>query len=219
MDRAHYEKETKIRELWLEEVKLLRKLSDNAYEVYRLESILVNNYGEVKVDKTPITVFGVKPGTYLSVKIMWDKIEVLDNDYTLLTSVPRPYTKKVQEVPWIEVFKGYIKKPRSVTHSQFAKMLPKELRDYISIEDLESRRERISACINWLRVYKIYVISERLERSKDNSTISMITEMLHVMNGHGYSYKNELNESYTPKEIKESETSLDKYALLSKAGV
>ncbi len=160
MDRAHYEKETKIRELWLEEVKLLRKLSDNAYEVYRLESILVNNYGEVK---------------------------------------------------------GYIKKPRSVTHSQFAKMLPKELRDYISIENLESRRERISACINWLRVYIIYEISECLERFKDNSTISMITAMLHVMNS--YSYINELNESYTPKEIKESETSLDKYALLSKAGV
>ncbi len=52
-----------------------------------------------------------------------------------------------------------------------------------------------------------------------NSTISMITAMLHVMNGHSYSYKNELNESYTPKEIKESETSLDKYDLLSKAGV
>ena len=180
--------------------------------------MLVNNYGEVKVDKTPITVFGVKPGTYLPVKIMWDKIEVLDNDYRLLVSVPRPYTKKVQEVPWIEVFKGYSKKPRSVTHSQFAKMLPKELREYVCIEDMDNRRERISACISWLQVYKVNEINECLERFKDNSTVSMITSMLHIMNGHSYSYKNDLDENYTPKEIKVLKTNLNKYDLLSKAG-
>lgn len=219
MDRDHYEKDVKIQELWLEEKEWLKKLPNDSYEVYRLLSMLVNNYGEVKVDKTPISVFGVKPGTYLPVKIMWDKIEVLDNDYTLLVSVPRPYTKKVQEVPWIEVFRGYIKKPRSVTHSQFAKMLPKELRDYICIDDMDNRRERIAACINWLGVYKVNEINECLERFKNNSTVSMITSMLHIMNGHSYSYKNELDEKYTPKEIKESETSLNKYDLLSKAGV
>jgi transposase len=219
MDRVHYEKESKIQELWLDEVKQLKKLPDSPYEVYRLESMLVNNYGEVKVDKTPITVFGVRPGTYLPVKIMWDKIEVLDNDYTLLASVPRAYTKKVHEVPWIEVFKGYIKKPRSVTHSQFARMLPKGIREYICIEEIESRKERLTACINWLRVYKIDEINECLERFKDNSTISMITSMLHIMNGHSYSYKNELNENYTPKEIRESGLSLNRYNALSKAGV
>jgi len=218
MNRPHYEKEIKIKELWIEEQKYLKKLPESSYEVYRLESNLVNNFGEIKVEKTPIKVFGAKPGTYLPVKIMWDKIEVLDNDYTLLCSVPRPYTKKVQEVPWVEVFKGYMKKPRSVTHSQFAKMLPKELREYICTEDMDIRKERISACTNWLAVYKINEINECLVRFKDTANISMITSMLHITNGHGYSYKNELNENYTPMEIKDTKTKLDKYNLLSKAG-
>jgi len=120
---------------------------------------------------------------------------------------------------WLSDDQLISKKQRSVTHSQFAKMLPKELRDYICIEDMDNRRERIAACISWLQVYKINEINECLERFKDNSTVSMITSMLHIMNGHSYSYRNDLDEKYTPKEIKGSETSLNKYDLLSKAGV
>jgi transposase len=219
MDRLHYQKAVKIQDLWILEKLTLKKLSTNPYEVYRLESLLVNNYGEVKVDKTSITVFGAKPGTYLPVKISWDRIDVLDNEYKLLTSIPRPYTDKVHEVPWNEVFRGYLKKPRSVTHSQFAKMLPKELREYLSVEDIEIRKERIGACFNWVTVYKISEINDCITKFKDNASVSLITSMLHILNGHTSSYKCDLNENYTPKEIKESLQNLDKYNLLSKAGV
>lgn len=218
MDRLHYEKGVKIKDLWMEEKKSLRRLPDNPYEVYRLDSMLVNNYGEVKVDKVPIKVFNAKPGTYLPVKITWDKIEVLDNEYNLLTSISRPYTRNVHEIPWIEVFKGYIKKPRSITHSQFAKMLPGALKDYVCIEEMDIRRERIAACINWLSVYKINEIDECIQKLKDNTSVSMVTSMLHLINGHTYNYKNELEEDYTPKEVREAGVSLNKYNLLSKGG-
>lgn len=219
MNRAHYQKGIKIKELWDEEKMSLKKLPPNPYEVYRLESKFVNKYGEVKVDKLPIKVFGAKPGNYLPVKIMWDKIEVLDNEYKLLISVPRPYTNKTHEIPWQEVFKGYLRKPRSVTHSQFTKMLPKALREYLCIEDIVVRKERIEACINWANIYKITEISECISKLQNNSSVSAITTMLHTLNGHTSSYKCELTENYTPKEIKDAETNLEKYNILSKAGV
>jgi transposase len=219
MNRAHYQKGTTIKELWEEEKLSLKKFPTNPYQVYRLDSMLVNNYGEVKVDKISITVFGSKPGTYLPVKIMWDRIDILDNEYKLITSVPRPYTDKVHEVPWTEVFKGYIRKPRSVTHSQFSKMLPKELREYLCVDDITVRKERIAACLNWIGVYKICDINEAIINSNDSSSITMITAMLHATNERISSYKCELVENYTPEEIKKATPSLDKYNLLSKVGV
>jgi len=218
MNRPHYQKNTKIEDLWMEEKLNLKKLPKKPYEVYRLDSLLVNNYGEVKVDKLPITVFGIKPGTYLPVKILWDKIEVLDNEYKLLVSVPRPYTGRVQEVPWNEVFKGYLRKPRSVTHSQFAKMLPNELKEYISVEDYEARKERIAACINWTAIYKINEINDCIAKYKDNANVSNITAMLHMTNEHVSEYKCELTENYTPDVIKMASPSLEQYNQLSKVG-
>ncbi|MFL0248766.1 IS21 family transposase [Candidatus Clostridium stratigraminis] len=219
MERPHYQKGKTIKELWEEEKKSLKNLPLKSYEVYRLDSMLVNNYGEVKIDKMPITVFGAKPGTYLPVKIMWDKIEVLDNEYNLLTSVPRAYTDKVQEVPWVEVFKGYCRKPRSVTHSQFAKMLPRELYEYICIDDIADRKDRITACLNWIAVYSVKDINEALIKAKDNLCVSVITAVLHSMNGHTTSYKREVAENYTPEEIRKAPPNLDKYNQLSRAGV
>lgn len=219
MERPHYQKGNTIKELWTDEKRSLKKLPSTPYEVYRLDSMLVNNYGEVKVDKMPITVFGAKPGTYLPVKILWDRIEVLDNEYNLLTSVPRAYTDKIQEVPWLEVFKGYLRKPRSVTHSQFAKMLPREIYEYICIDDIPTRKERISACVNWIAVYSIKEINEALIKTKGSLSASVITAVLHSVNGHTSNYRCEIAENYTPQEIRKATPSLDKYNLLSRVGV
>lgn len=219
MKRAHYEKNIQISELWDEEKIHLKNLPISPYEVYRLENAVVNNYGEVKVDKLNITVFGTKPGQCLPVKITWDKIIVMDNDYKQLTVMPRPYTDKVYELPWQEIFKGYLKKPRSVTHSQFAKMLPNKLREYISSEDILLRKERIYACMNWIAVYNLVQINEAISKLKNTAEVAVVTTVLHQINGHTLGYKNEFEDNYTPKEVKEIAPNLDKYNMLAKAGV
>lgn len=219
MDRSHYEKTTKICDLWNEEKQRLKKLPSEPYEVYKLENAVVNNYGEVKVDKLNITVFGTKPGQCLPIKITWDQIIVLDNDYKTLTAIPRPYTDRAYELPWKEIFKGYVRKPRSVTHSQFTKMLPKELREYVCIEDLQIRKERTSACANWASVYSINQINDTVIKLKDSATTALITTVLHQINGHTLGYRTEFEDNYTPKEVKEIASNLDRYNRLVKAGV
>lgn len=96
-------------------------------------------------------------------------------------------------MPWLEVFKGFRKEPRSVTHSQFAKMLPLNIREYITVKDYELRIERINNFVNYLSVYKIESIEKAIEKLGQEAKASDVTVLLHKINGHSTIYRNELD--------------------------
>jgi transposase len=219
MDRPHYEKDEKISDLWKCEKEYLKKLPEQTYDIFRIENATVNNYGEIKMDKVNITVFGAKPGQCLPVKLTWDKIVVMDNEYKTLTIMPRPYTNKVQQLPWPEIFKGYLRKPRSTSHSQFTKMLPEKLRKYITTDIITDRKERLAACVNWASIYGVEQIDDTISKLGENVTIEAITAALHFDNGHKLGYRRDFEDLYTPNEIKQLSANLKKYDLLGKAGV
>lgn len=219
MDRPHYEKNEKIISLWQDEKGSLRKLPQEHYEVFRLGNAIVNNYGEIKVDKVNITVFGTKPGQCLPLKITWDEMIVMDNEYNTLTTMPRPYTNKVHQLPWPEIFKGYLRKPRSTAHSQFTRMLPRNLREYISTDEIAVRKERLAACVRWTTIYNIDQIEASISKLKELASVEAVTSSLHYANGHKLDYKRSFEDNYTPKEIKQLPANLEKYDLLGKAGV
>lgn len=123
------------------------------------------------------------------------------------------------EVPWLEVFKGYSRKPCSITHSQFSKMLPRQLYEHICIDDIPTRKDRIAACLNWIAVYSIKDINEALIKAKGNLSVSVIIAVLHSVNGHTSTYRCEVAENYNPEKIRKVSPSLDKYNLLSMVGV
>lgn len=56
-------------------------------------------------------------------------------------------------------------------------MLPNSLKEYICIEEMNIRRERVAACINWLCIYKIHEIAECIEKLKDNPSVTMVTSI------------------------------------------
>lgn len=218
MAHPHYIKGTLVRELWQEEQSKLNKLSDIDFEVFHLDSAQINKYGEIVLDKLPIRVFKASPSDKVMLRFWWDKIDVIDTNYKTLTSIPRPYTGKVHEIPWVEVFKGYQRKPRSVSHSQFAKMLPQSFRDYIKTEDLTERKERIGAAINWCSVYTVKEISEVIEQFKDNATVTMITTLLSLTSGNSRQVQQGFKEDYTPPQIREIIPDLSIYNTLTKGG-
>jgi transposase len=193
-DREHYEKKELIKDLWEKERQVLKKLPTEPYEAFKIESCKLNKYNEITVDKQIINVFDAKPLSNVLVKIRWNIIEILDDDYNVVGVVPRKYTNKVKEVPWLEVFKGYRKKPRSVTHSQFTRMLPPNTKNYITIEDLEKRKERINNFISYLSVYNINSIEKAISELGQNAEANEITILLHRISGHSTSYKNQLED-------------------------
>ncbi len=218
MDRPHYAKGTAIEDLWTEEKDKLNKLPDNDFQVFRLDSAQVNKYGEVTIDKMSIKVFNSRPGNEVLLRLWWDRLEVLDQHYKVLTSIPRPYTGKVYDIPWVDVFKGFQRKPRSVRHSQFTRMLPAVLQEYILIEDVDDRKERISAFVNWCSVYSLNDISEAIGRLKDSANVSMVTSLLPLISENPRTVKSGFNEEYTPSAVKGTVPDLARYSSLTKGG-
>ncbi|WP_229537539.1 hypothetical protein [Pelosinus baikalensis] len=124
----------------------------------------MNLYGEVRFDKTNLPLVGAKPDEEVLLKIYWDHVEVLNNQYKLLVNIPRPYTYKTIELPWIEIIKGLKRKPRSVTHSRFVIMMPTTIQHFIQVDDLGQRQQRLSHLSEWSKVYSLDEIAIALEK-------------------------------------------------------
>jgi transposase len=218
LERAHYLKDSTTRELWTQEQKKLQTLPCIAYEVFHLDSAVVNKYSEIRTDKVAVPVFQVTPGTEVMLKVWWDRVEVLNREYGHLTTIPRPYTGKTVEIPWHEVFKGFLRKPRSVNHSQFVRMLPEKTKEYISTSDLEERRQRLSAIVNWSSLYEIREIHQVLTHFDDVPGIAEISALLALKYGTGKRPTQSFAENYTPSELKGMGPDLSRYNSLAKGG-
>ncbi len=218
MDRPHYVKGTLIRDLWQQEQTKLLKLPPTDFLVCRLESAKVNAYGEVKVDKTNVPLFQVKPENTVILRFWWNRVDVLDEYHHVLATFPRAYTGKKTEIPWQEAFRNYIHKPRSINHAHLVKMLPERLRTYIKTEVINLRKERLQAVFHWCGNYTVNEIEQVLKYLGDEPPVELITARLALLKPLSSPYKDTLNESYTPPEVRKLTMDLSRYDLLAKGG-
>lgn len=218
MDRPHYVRELTIRELWEQERNKLQTLTNIDFEVFHLDSAVVNKYSEVRTDRITASLFKVNPGTEVILKVWWDRVEVLNREYVHISTIPRPYTGKTAEIPWHEVFKGLLRKPRSTNHSQFVRMLPEKTKEYISIPDLEERRQRLAAMVNWTTLYEIQSINQVITHFNDLPGISEISALLALKFGAGKRQSQGFAENYTPSGLRGIGPDLSRYNSLAKGG-
>jgi hypothetical protein len=112
------------------------------------------------------------------IQVFWDRVAILTKEHELVWEVPRPYTGKTAEVPRAQVFANLLRKPRSVGHSQFIRMLPESVQVYAGVADLVLRKERLQALAHWCGVYPIAQIAEVLRKAPDEATIAQLTAAL-----------------------------------------
>lgn len=180
-EQMHYAKKERIADLRERDRASLLTFPSSPYEAFRMETAVVNKYGEIRVDEHTIPLYGrVQPGKEVLVQTFWDRLVILSSSQQLIQEVPRPYTEKVAEIPWVQVFTNLLRKPRSVTHSQFIGMLPEELQQYVKIADVTVRKERLQALIHWCGVYEMKQIQDVLERTGHEATIAQLTAALGV---------------------------------------
>ena len=183
--RHHYVKERQIEELWQEEERRhLLQLPEEPFEAFRLQTAVVNKYGEIQVDDAVIPLLGqASPGTEVMAQLFWDRIVVLDHRHEPMRTVPRPYTGKTADIPWSQVFAGWLRKPRSVTHSQFLRMLPEVLKTYVTVPDVDIRKERLQGLHYLSSVYTLEQITNALNMTGLAEDISGITAFLGMKHG------------------------------------
>jgi transposase len=178
-DRSHYAKGIRISELWEADRAQLLTLPEVAFEPFRLGAAVVNKYGEIRFEDTTIPLVGlVPPGSEVLIQTFWDRLAILTEEHLLVREVPRPYTGKTAEVPWAQVFTNLLRKPRSVNHSQFVRMLPEAVQVYVGVADFAIRKERLQALVHWCGVYPIAQIAEVLRTASSEATVVQLTAAL-----------------------------------------
>jgi transposase len=179
LERAHYAKSERIADLWEVDRRHLMKLPETTFEAFRLSAAVVNKYGEIRADETMIPLLGlVQPGGEVLIQTYWDRLVILSSEHKHLHEVPRPYTGRTAEIPWSQVFGNLLRKPRSVTHSQFVRMLPEALQQYVKVKELDVRKERLQALTHWCGVYTMEEICRAFDSQSAEFTVAQMTAIL-----------------------------------------
>ena len=178
-ERPHYAKGERITDLWEADRRQLLTLPESAFEPFRMSAAVVNKYGEIRVEGNTIPLVGlVPPGSEMLIQTFWDRLVILTLEQQTVREVPRPYTGRTADIPWAQVFTNLLRKPRSVNHSQFVRMLPESIRKYVGITDLTLRKERLQALAHWSGVYPITQIGQALQEANSEATVAQLTAAL-----------------------------------------
>ncbi|KGR86236.1 MULTISPECIES: IS21 family transposase [Ureibacillus] len=172
--RMHYRKEAIIEDLWACEQKQLLKLPDNDYSVFKQTTIKFNKYNEFKLDQHLIHVPKAKNYSQLYCITFWNEFKVITNEGEVLLSDARPYMRKRRLIPWKDILKDWVYKPRVVGHSRYREYLPARVREYLLTPSLSLRKQRINEIITLLVQYDMKGINEQFYEliSKNDEVVS-----------------------------------------------
>lgn len=158
--RLHYEKEVMIEDLWNKEKNYLLELPTEDYPVFKEVEAKVNKFNEAKLDNTLIHIPKAANYPFIYFVLAWDKFKAVSPDGELLIEDFRPYMNKKRAIPWVTIFKDWIRKPRVVPYSRYQKYLPGRVNDYLMVDDLVIRKERLVEMLNLLMTHDMKRVNE-----------------------------------------------------------
>lgn len=180
MDRPHYSKGNSLRELFEEEQKYLMALPSNEqYPIFKEELAKANKYGEIIIDKVKVHIPKGYNYGQLNVVKYWNKFKVISPSGEILYEDYRPYMHKRRNIPWSSILKNWLFKPRATEHSRFATYLPGRIREYLKVDDLTIRKERVRWLLGLISTYEMEEINERFYELADDPTDEIISDNLH----------------------------------------
>lgn len=216
--RMHYAKAIPIETLWQEESVKLLALPKVPYQVFRLESGKINGYGEIRFEQTNFPILSLNPGAEVLLKIYWNHVEILDQNYQLVGKFSRPYTHKTTDIPWKEVIQGLKRKPRSVNHSLFVRMMPPIVQEFIKQDDLSCRKERLNWLDTWMNSDSLAAIATALTE-EDWAQEALPDRMIHRLYAQRHPIcPSEFPESFSPPQARDYTPDLTAYDRLHKGG-
>ncbi|WP_050613345.1 IS21 family transposase, partial [Bacillus testis] len=158
--REHYKKQESIEYLWEEEQKKLYKLPEEDYPVFKETLIKVNKYNEFKLDQHLIHIPKAKNYYPLYCILYWDQYRIVTGNGEILLTDFRPYMKKRRLIPWSDILKDWMHKPRVIGHSRYKEYLPARIREYLLVPSLAIRKQRINEIISLLLQHDMKEIEE-----------------------------------------------------------
>lgn len=223
MNRAHYEKDEDVRQLFDEDISALQKLPIDEYEAVRTTTATVNKVGEIRIDGERIHVPWANQKQRVLVKKYWDRLEIFNAaGEKRLGECPRPYNFEVEKVDWAATLKLFLSKPRAIEQAHCLKSLPETIKRYVTEEPLSGRRKRVETLIVLFEGdYSVEQVREAIEKARTYGRLDKAS----VKSIAGYQTQPEtpaevsgLDAEYTPRELLDNSPKLDKYTMLAGVG-
>lgn len=145
MERVHYAKENRIKELFSQDKKVLLNLPEQEYEAARYEKLKTDGYGKFTLNgKHTYSTAPRLAGEYVTIKITANTVIPLDKDFNEITVHKRLYGSEKQEsMDWLPYLTQLSKRPRAVKYTEFYEMFPDDLKP--ALENIEDRKEILKA--------------------------------------------------------------------------
>ena len=219
LERPHYKKGILISELWVEEKLSLLPLPEEPFEPVEFQTVKVNKYGKVVVDKESYELPSARIGETLLAKLWWDKVEILDQNQKRLAAFPRPYTLKSKPIDWLGHFAIFVRKPKGARNSTLYRFLPSVVKGYLEA-DPEAFRERIKFIYTLLQEgYEMTFINEAFEKANASrvNDQAIIWHLLYQLNSQDKT-NSELEDDYSPSSVKHYLPQVEEYEQLMPLG-
>ncbi|WP_167751509.1 IS21 family transposase [Lentibacillus salicampi] len=221
MEQEHYKHKQPIRSLWEEERTKLLELPRDPFEVVQLETAKLDKYGKVHIDQERLSVPGGGAQQLVSLKVYWDRVEVMNEAHEAIAVLPRPFSLKQQDIDWIQELEQVKNKPRAIPYTMVYSALPETLRRYLDV-DLPHRRKRMKNLLQWLNDgYRTEQVAEAVSHiSSDfwDEAGVIYQELYRTIYPKTAGYLEDLEESYTPSSVRDYEPELGAYDNLIEMG-
>jgi len=222
LKRPHYRKHVFISALWEDDKEALLVLPVTPFDVFRLETAMVNRVSEIQLDGEPYHVPGASWRQQVLVKIYPYHIEVFDKHGEVkLGQNPRKYAFDVEKVNWARELAVFKNKPRAIEQATYLKALPEQLRKFLLPTSLKERSERVRTLI---ALFEAGFSVEEVEKAVDLALEYGRTDLASIKAtaGHGVASKaaaTMLPELHTPEVVRDWRPNLDLYTLLAQGVV
>lgn len=177
LEKTHYSKGTRQLELCLNEKDKLLELPLVPYEVFRLENVKANGYGEIVVDQKRVKVPTIHAGETLWVRVWWDRIDIIDQQYTLVMTLPRVYEEDPTSIDLSVHLKPFLRKPKALSYSSVLAFLPDKTKAFLLSSEGKQRKTRVDWLIRMLKTYNI----DEIEKGLLHSELEETEQLEHVL--------------------------------------
>jgi len=134
LDRIHYRKECLISELFKEDLLHCNALPNVPFAAQTYKSVRVDSYGKFTLENGKHSYSSMPrfAGEQITICKTASKVQILDNDMTIVVTHQRLYGKEQQEsMDWIPYLQQLSRKPAALKYTGIYQLLPNQVTDWL----------------------------------------------------------------------------------------
>ena len=187
-NRRHYEKDTMIAELYLEDKERFLQLPGKAYECVRFVQVKADKYGIVRIDTKQYSTSPRFSGQAVLAKVSFDTVELLNEENKVIISHPRLYGDINKSMNWQPYLTLMAKRPTALKYSSFYDQLPEDWKTFFENCTTEEKRNALQLLSIILKEqdFDISVKALRIASEHGHPTTDSIKHVYYqLVNGRG----------------------------------